>query len=74
MREVNELEEKVREVQSALQQQGMDHGGKSAEQAYEKVLAQLSLTEGEVRDGKTVVSALLARCLLWIEVIREKYV
>lgn len=51
----------------------MEHPGKSAEQAYEKMLANMSLTEGEVQDGKTVVKALLLRCLLWIEIVKEKY-
>ncbi len=50
------------------------HEGKSAEQAYAEKLAKLSLTEGEVQDGQTVVLALLARCTLWIEIIREKCV
>ena len=49
------------------------HEGKTAEQAYEDKLAYLSLTEGGVQDGRTVVSALLVRCTLWIEIIREKY-
>lgn len=67
------MEQQVQQVQSALHAEGIEHEGKSAEEAYEKMLAQLSLTEGENRDGKTVVKALLMRCLLWIEVIREKY-
>ena len=37
------------------------------------MLSQLSLTEGEPQDGKTVVRALLKRCVLWIEIMREKY-
>lgn len=35
-------------------------------------MAALSLTEGEIADGPTVIRALLARCLLWIEVIQER--
>jgi hypothetical protein len=48
------------------------HQGKTAEQAYAEKLSKLSLTEGGVQDGRTVVLALLARCTLWIEIIREK--
>ena len=73
-KEVAELEQEILQVQEALQEHGVEHPGKSAEQAYEKMLSQLSLTEGEVQDGKTVVGALLTRCLLWIEIVKEKYV
>ena len=72
VKEVNELEQQVQQVREALHEDGPAQSGKSAEEAYEKMLAQLSLTEGEVQDGKTVVSALLARCQLWIEIIKEK--
>ena len=48
--------------------------GKTAEQAYAEKLHQLSLTEGEAKDGHSVVAGLLFRCLLWTEIIQEKYV
>lgn len=48
--------------------------GKSAEEIYAERLHNLSLSEGEIMDGRHVVLALLARCELWIEIIREKYI
>lgn len=72
-KEVNELEQQIQQVQAALHLQGVEHEGKSAEQAYEKMLGQLSLTEGEAQDGKLIVKALLIRCLLWTEIVKEKY-
>ncbi len=48
------------------------YDGKSAEETYAAKLSNLSLSEGDVRDGREVVLALLARCTLWIDIIREK--
>ena len=62
------------QIQEQMQVDTFQHDGLSAEQAYEKKLAYLSLTEGDVQDGQTVIKALLIRCSLWIEIMREKYV
>ena len=51
-----------------------NHEGMNAEQAYAEKLSKMSLTDGEVQDGRTVNIALLLRCQLWIEIIREKLV
>jgi hypothetical protein len=72
-REVNEFEQQVKQIQQEMETDTYQHEGKSAEQAYADKLSKLSLTEGEVQDGRTVVLALLARCTLWIEIIREKH-
>ena len=50
-----------------------DHEGQSAEEAYASRLQSLSLTEGEIQDGRDVVKALLVRCTFWLEIMREKY-
>ncbi|KAF2719511.1 hypothetical protein K431DRAFT_305110 [Polychaeton citri CBS 116435] len=50
----------------------LQESGLPAEQLYAEKLAQLSLTDGGVRDGPTVVKGLLARCILWVEIIQEK--
>ncbi|KAK5127642.1 hypothetical protein LTR85_006983 [Meristemomyces frigidus] len=71
-KEVKEYEDQLLQIQAELHETRIVHDGKSAEQVYAERLASLSLTESEVTDGPTVVRALLARCLLWVEVITEK--
>jgi hypothetical protein len=72
VKEVNELEQQLQELQAGLHESYDTHEGKTAEQVYAERLATLSLTEGEVADGPTVVRALLLRCVLWLEIIRGK--
>jgi hypothetical protein len=74
VKDVKELESQLLVIQQELHEDRDPHEGKSAEEAYSERLNKLSLTEGGVQDGEVVVKALLARCLLWCEVIQEKYV
>jgi hypothetical protein len=74
VKDVKELEAQLLVIQQELHEDRDPHDGKSAEEAYSERLNKLSLTEGGVQDGEVVVKALLARCLLWCEVIQEKYV
>ncbi|KAL1586773.1 hypothetical protein WHR41_04470 [Cladosporium halotolerans] len=71
-KDVKELESQLLAIQHELHEDRISHDGKSAEDAYAEKLSTLSLTEGGVRDGDVVVKALLARCMLWCEVIQEK--
>jgi len=71
---VKELDAQLFAIQHELHEDRDPHEGKSAEEAYSERLNKLSLTEGGVQEGEVVVKALLARCLLWSEVIQEKYV
>jgi len=74
VKEVKELEEQLLQIQSELHEEKMEHEGKTAEQVYAERLAQLTITEGEYDDGPPVVRALLARCLLWLEIVQDKCV
>lgn len=60
------------QIQSELHADEVRHDGKTAEEMYAERLSTLSLTEGGVQPGDVVVKALLARCLLWCEIIQEK--
>jgi hypothetical protein len=73
-KDVKDLEAQLLAIQHELHEDRDPHEGKSAEEAYSERLNKLSLTEGGVQEGEVVVKALLARCLLWSEVIQEKYV
>lgn len=75
MKEVKELEDQLQRIREELHESGFTHEGQTAEEAYAERLEQLHLDEskGVVQEGNRVVSVLLARCLLWLEVIREKY-
>jgi hypothetical protein len=73
-KDVKDLEAQLLAIQHELHADRDPHEGKSAEEAYSERLNKLSLTEGGVQEGEVVVKALLARCLLWSEVIQEKYV
>ncbi|KAI7585939.1 hypothetical protein KC343_g19457, partial [Hortaea werneckii] len=72
-KEVREFERQLLDIQASLNESRDAHEGKTAEQTYAERLASLSLTEGGISDGPTVVRALLARCLLWLEVIQERH-
>lgn len=72
VKDVKELEAQLLAIQQELHEDRDPHDGQSAEEAYSERLNKLSLTEGGVQDGEVVVKALLARCLLWCEVIQEK--
>ena len=74
---MDEFERQVLQIQADINaEDALDiaHQGENAEQAYSTRMASLSLTEGQTLDGRDVVKALLVRCILWIEIIREKYV
>ncbi|KAK4958190.1 hypothetical protein LTR10_004616 [Elasticomyces elasticus] len=70
VKEVKEFEEQLLQIQDHLHESRDIHEGKSAEQVYAERLHSLSLHEST--DGPTVVRALLARCLLWVEIIQAK--
>jgi hypothetical protein len=74
VKDVKELEAQLFAIQHELHEDRDPHEGKSAEEAYSERLNKLSLTEGGIQEGEVVVKALLARCLLWSEVIQEKCV
>ncbi|TKA73105.1 hypothetical protein B0A55_04842 [Friedmanniomyces simplex] len=69
-KEVKDFEQQLLDIQDQLHESRDSHEGKSAEQVYAERLHQLSLHESA--DGPTVVRALLARCLLWVEIIQAK--
>ncbi|KAK5134268.1 hypothetical protein LTR08_006812 [Meristemomyces frigidus] len=71
-KDVKQYEDQLLQIQAELHESRDNHEGKSAVQVYAERLASMSLTDSAVADGPTVVSALLARCLLWVEVIQEK--
>lgn len=71
---MDDLEKEMRKIQDEVHAETLTHEGQNAEEAYASRLSQLSLTEGEVPDGRTVVKALLARCTLWLEIMRQKYI
>ena len=60
-------------IQSEIHAEALHHEGQNAEEAYASRFAEITLTEGEPHDGKSVVKGLLIRCTLWIEIMREKY-
>lgn len=70
---MNEFEQQVLQIQKEVEtDEPQQHSGQSAEEAYATRLQRLSITGGEVHDGKFVMKTTLERCLLWIEIIREK--
>lgn len=70
-KEVKEFEEQLHQIQADLKESNPSHEGQSAEEFYAEKLASLTIMDGP-RDGRTVVTSLLARCLLWSEIIQEK--
>jgi len=67
------LEDQLISISEEMHESGHSHEGKTAEEAYAERLAELHIDEGVIQEGNQVVSILLSRCLLWVEVIQEKY-
>ncbi len=53
--------------------ESIEHDSENPQEAYASRLSKLSLTEGEILDGRTVLKALIYRCTLWLEIMRQKY-
>lgn len=70
--EVKDLHDQLLAIQSSLPDLGLAHEGRSKEEAYAERMALVFLEPG-VQPGKTVLTSLLARCLIWVEVIESKY-
>ncbi|TKX25392.1 hypothetical protein C1H76_2040 [Elsinoe australis] len=70
-KEVQDLHNQLLDIEKQLDEK-VSHEGKSAEEAYAERLAQISLQDSSVQDGNQVVSTLLGRCLIWVEVIEKK--
>ncbi|PNS19440.1 UPF0662 protein [Sphaceloma murrayae] len=70
-KDVKDLHDQLLQIEDQLHEK-VSHEGKSAEEAYAERLAQITLSEGTVQDGNQVVSTLLARCLIWVEIIEKK--
>ncbi|CAC9893199.1 unnamed protein product [Aureobasidium pullulans] len=74
VKEVQELEEQLKQIQAELKDAGVSHEGRTAEEAYAERLSQVHIAENNVQEGTKVVSFLLGRCLLWIdERFRDTY-
>lgn len=71
---MNELGDKLAQIQRDIDGPTVQHEGKSAEETYAERLQQLQLEDGVIQEGGTVVNLLLARCQLWLEIVQEKYV
>ncbi|KAI5195780.1 hypothetical protein E4T39_08056 [Aureobasidium subglaciale] len=70
--EVQELEEQLKQIQAELKDAGVSHEGRTAEEAYAERLQQVHIDENHIEEGDKVVSFLLARCLLWLEIIQKR--
>jgi len=66
------LHDQLKKVQEELQEAGVSHEGMSAEEAYAERLAQINSEAGVVQEGTKMVSSLLGRCLIWVEIIVQK--
>lgn len=71
-KEVKEFEKQLFQIQEEVHVEREEHEGKSAEEVYAERLKIINECPGCVKDGATVVKSLLARCLLWVEIIEEK--
>jgi hypothetical protein len=72
-KEVKDYEDQLHTIQAELHADAPTHEGKTAEEVYAERLALIQLADDVQQDGETVARSLLARCLLWVEIIQEKY-
>ncbi|QIW98237.1 hypothetical protein AMS68_003755 [Peltaster fructicola] len=72
-KEVKDLEAQLLAIREELHEETPDHQGKSAEEVYLEKIHAMNLADYEVpKEGPAVVSVLLARCLLWAEIIQRR--
>lgn len=72
VKEVKDFENQLLQIQSELHENRDPHEGQSAEEKYAERLRMINICETCVQPPETVVKSLLARCLLWVEIIQEK--
>lgn len=72
MKEVKDYHNQLEQIQSELHVAGISHEGKSAEEVYAEALAKIHIDEGKILEGNQVVTSLLTRCFLWVEIIEER--
>ena len=60
------------EIQKEVHYDMDPHEGKSAEEVYAERLAMMQICETCQQPPEVVVKSLLARCLLWVEIIEQK--
>ncbi|KAK4986464.1 hypothetical protein LTR50_005292 [Elasticomyces elasticus] len=70
--EVNAFQEQLLAMQAELHETNVRNEDRTAEEDYADRLSQLNIKESSNAEGPKVVSALLARCLLWVEIVQEK--
>ncbi|KAK5167898.1 hypothetical protein LTR04_007006 [Oleoguttula sp. CCFEE 6159] len=70
--EVKAFEDQLKEIQAGLQDVVAPVGDRSAEDQYADKLREMKLDENHVPEGKKLVLDLLARCLLWVQIVQEK--
>ncbi|KXT04188.1 hypothetical protein AC578_92 [Pseudocercospora eumusae] len=71
-KEVKEFERQLLEIESKLKLTHDDHQGKTAQEVYAERLELMNKCENCHQDPNFVVQSLLARCLLWVEIIQQK--
>ncbi|KAI5360054.1 hypothetical protein Slin15195_G119170 [Septoria linicola] len=71
-KEVRDFEKQLLQIQEELHAEIDPHDGKSAQEVYAERLQLIQDCPSCVTDPETTVKSLLARCLLWVEIIREK--
>ncbi|KAH0156464.1 hypothetical protein KCU82_g10293, partial [Aureobasidium melanogenum] len=72
VKEVEELGDQLKQIQAELKDAGVQHKGRTAEEAYAERLQHVHIDENHIEEGDKVVSFLLSRCLLWLEIVQEK--
>jgi len=70
--EVKEYHEQLLQMQRELNADLDLHPGRTAEEVYAERIRTITLAMNPDQDGRTVLNGLLARCLLWVEIVEEK--
>lgn len=72
MKEVKDFEAQLLQIQDQLHVERDPHEGMTAQEVYAERLRLIQECPTCVSDPETTVKSLLARCLLWVEIIQEK--
>ncbi|KAK4610503.1 CUB1 family protein [Fulvia fulva] len=71
-KEVEDFRQQLLAIQDEVHFENDPHEGKTAEEVYVERLAMIQICETCQQPPEVVVKSLLARCLLWVEIIEQK--
>jgi hypothetical protein len=71
---VEDFKRQLKEIEATLEGSGVPTDDRSAQEKYVEALEHLKIEDKGVPHERKLVKDLLGRCILWAQIIEEKYV